>query len=185
MQTKLRIVLFAVVAGLLGTSQLAAATTTKVKSTVRRSSPAVTHHTVRYVGTASWYGKQHQGRKMANGKPFDRKQLTAAAWNLPLGTTVRVVNLSNGNSVNVTITDRGPNHRLGRLIDLSEEAASELDYVQNGVAPVCVIPLPSAKFESAPITAELVEPPAVLPPLIYGDALSSPLESAALSNTAQ
>ncbi len=99
---------------------------------------------------------------MANGKPFDRRQLTAAAWSLPLGTMVRVINLKNGNSVNVTITDRGPNPRLRRLIDLSEAAAAELDYVHEGVAPVCLIPLPSAAPESAPITAELIEPATTL-----------------------
>src|SRR3989304_3850205 len=67
-----------------------------------------------YVGIASWYGKQHQGLKMANGKPFDRRKLTAAAWNLPLGTVLHVVNLKNGKSVVVTVTDRGPPQRLKR-----------------------------------------------------------------------
>ena len=97
-----------------------------------------------YVGVASWYGKQHQGLKMANGKPFDRRKMTAAAWNIPLGTVVRVVNLKNGNAVNVTITDRGPHPRLSRAIDLSEAAAIELDYIHEGLASVFIIPLPKA-----------------------------------------
>jgi rare lipoprotein A len=188
MQTKLRIVLFAFVAGLTSTSAMAAAPTTQVKSPVKSGKAGASQHhkapiqhTVRYVGIASWYGKQHQGRKMANGKPFNRKDLTAANWNLPLGTMVRVVNLKNGNSVNVTITDRGPNHRLQRLIDLSEAAAEQLDYVQDGVAPVVMIPVPSPKFESAPITAELVEPPALSPEMIYSSAPTAQVQTASFS----
>src|SRR2546422_7178324 len=41
--------------------------------------------------------------------------------------SIRVVNLENGKSVVVTITDRGPNHRLNRVLDLSEAAAEQLD----------------------------------------------------------
>jgi rare lipoprotein A len=117
----------------------------------------------RYVGVASWYGKQNQGRKMANGQPFDRRKMTAAAWNIPLGTMVRVVNLKNGNSVNVTVTDRGPHPRLSRAIDLSEAAAIKLDYIDTGLTSVFIIPFPKAQFESAAITARLVDPAADAP----------------------
>jgi len=155
MQTKLRMLgMLSVtfVAGLLWTSPLAAQPAPKVaKRVVFGGKP-------QYVGVASWYGKQHQGLKMANGKPFDRRKLTAAAWNIPLGTVVRVVNLKNGNAVNVTITDRGPHPRLSRAIDLSEAAAIELDYVHEGLASVFIIPLRKQQFESAEITTGLIEP---------------------------
>lgn len=160
MQTKLRmtgLLSLTFVAGLLWTSALAAAPTPKAhKKTVFGGK-------AQFVGTASWYGKQHQGRKMANGKPFDRRKLTAAAWNVPLGTVLHVVNLKNGNSVNVTVTDRGPNERLRRAIDLSEAAAIELDYVDEGLTPVFISPIPAVAFESSEITAQLIEPPADLP----------------------
>jgi peptidoglycan lytic transglycosylase len=153
MQTKLRMIGFvlAFVAGLLFSSNLAAAPTSKAKRPASASKP-------QYVGIASWYGKQHQGRKMANGQPFDRRKLTAAAWNIPLGTVLHVVNLKNGNSVDVTVTDRGPNHRLRRAIDLSEAAARELDYVGDGLTRVFITPVPEPEFESAEITAQLEEP---------------------------
>ncbi|HLF95519.1 MAG TPA: septal ring lytic transglycosylase RlpA family protein [Methylococcaceae bacterium] len=159
MQTKLRMTslgLLAFVAGLLWTSTLAAAPTPKGKQAIFGGKP-------QYVGIASWYGKQHQGMKMANGKPFDRRKLTAAAWNMPLGTVVRVVNLKNGNSVVVTVTDRGPHPRLSRAIDLSEAAAIELDYIDEGLTPVFISRVPAGQFESAEITAELIEPPADVP----------------------
>src|ERR1700722_20706690 len=105
MQTKLRILGFVVVASLLWTSPTSAATH---RAKAQKASKKLK---VRYVGTASWYGKKHQGRKMANGKRFDCHQLTAASWYFPLGTPIRVVNLNNGKSVIVTITDRGPNFR--------------------------------------------------------------------------
>ena len=80
MQTKLRIFGFVVVASLLWTSPTSAATQ-RAKTQNRANS-----HKIQYIGTASWYGIQHQGRKMANGKQFDRRKLTAASWYFPLGT---------------------------------------------------------------------------------------------------
>lgn len=88
------------------------------------------------VGIASWYGKHHQGRLMANGERFDRHELTAACWDLPLGTEVRVKNLANGKEVTVEITDRGPAHRLHRIIDLSEQAATQLEFRKAGLTKV-------------------------------------------------
>ena len=90
----------------------------------------------KYVGVASWYGEHWQGRKMANGQRFDYHSLTAASWYFPLGTLIRVMNVKTGESVIVTITDRGPSVRLHRLIDLSKAAAGVLGYVEQGVTPV-------------------------------------------------
>jgi rare lipoprotein A len=160
MQTKRRMIgmlSLTFVAGLLWPSALAAAAAPRALTLVQAVNKAFGSKP-RYVGLASWYGKQHQGRKMANGKPFDRRKLTAAAWNIPLGTVVRVINLKNGNSVSVTITDRGPHPRLSRAIDLSEAAAIKLDYIDKGLASVFIIPVPKGRFESAAITAQLVEP---------------------------
>src|SRR5271154_5784947 len=47
------------------------------------------------VGTASWYGEYFEGRATASGEPFHMYDLTAAHPTLPLGTWVRVTNLSN------------------------------------------------------------------------------------------
>ena len=58
----------------------------------------------------------------------------------------------------MTITDRGPHPRLSRAIDLSEAAAIELDYIHEGLASVFIIPLRKQQFESAEITAQLIEP---------------------------
>ncbi len=150
MQTKLRILGLAVVASLLWTSPTSAATQ-RAKARVPSKK-----YKVNYMGTASWYGQQHQGRKMANGKRFDRRKLTAASWYFPLGTTLRVVNVNNGKSVVVTITDRGPNLRLHRILDLSEAAAANLDYVDKGLTPVFLYPVAAfetghAEFDAQPL----------------------------------
>ena len=135
MQTKLRAIGFLVVASLLWTTPMAGVTQpAKVQGKVKKVK-------TQYLGIASWYGEQHQGRKMANGQRFDRRKLTAASWYFPLGTIVRVVNVENGKSVVVTITDRGPNLRLNRSIDLSEAAAKRLDYVEQGLTKVFIYPL--------------------------------------------
>lgn len=77
-------------------------------------------------GLASWYGGKFHGRKTASGERFNQHALTAAHKTLPLGTRVHVKNLDNGQSVIVTINDRGPFVR-GRIIDLSRGAARAID----------------------------------------------------------
>ena len=149
MQTKLRTFILVVVASLLwitptfATSQGALAKQRKTK----------------YIGTASWYGAKHQGRKMANGKRFDRRKLTAASWYFPLGTKLRVENVKNGQSVVVTVTDRGPNLRLHRILDLSQAAAERLGYVGQGLAPVFIYPLPTVDTQAAKFDSGLIRKP--------------------------
>ena len=78
-------------------------------------------------GVASYYGPEFYHQRTASGERFDPKQLTAAHRTLPLGTKVKVTNKSNGNSVVVTINDRGPFVR-GRIIDVSPGAARVLGF---------------------------------------------------------
>jgi rare lipoprotein A len=87
------------------------------------------------VGTASWYGKQFEGKLTATGEPYDMHEFTAAHMTLPLGTWVKVTNLNNGNWVVVRINDRGP-VVPGRIIDLSYGAARMLNFKARGLARV-------------------------------------------------
>jgi rare lipoprotein A len=86
-------------------------------------------------GLASWYGPS--GHHAADGSVYDGNSMTAAHKTLPLGTTVRVTNLVNGETVMVKITDRGP-FAHGRVLDLSEAAAKQIDLYRMGVAKVKV-----------------------------------------------
>jgi len=86
-------------------------------------------------GLASWYGPS--GHHAADGSVYDGNSMTAAHKTLPLGTTVRVTNLVNGQTVMVKITDRGP-FAHGRVLDLSEAAAKQIDLYRMGVAKVKV-----------------------------------------------
>ncbi|MEN8244726.1 MAG: septal ring lytic transglycosylase RlpA family protein [Thermodesulfobacteriota bacterium] len=97
----------------------------------------------RQKGKASWYGKKFHGRKTSSGEIYDMHAITAAHKTLPLGTYVRVHNLSNSNSIEVRINDRGPFVR-GRIIDLSYAAATKLDIVGPGTAPVEIVALGKA-----------------------------------------
>ena len=86
-------------------------------------------------GMASHYStrdKNQNGSRTASGRPLRDHQLTAAHRSLPFGSKVRVTG-SNGRSVVVTITDRGPFVR-GRIIDLSLGAAHKLGF--HGLARV-------------------------------------------------
>lgn len=86
-------------------------------------------------GVASYYGKRFHGRKTASGTKFNMHSMTAAHKKWRFGTRVRVTNPANGNSVIVTVNDRGP-YVHGRSIDLSYAAARELGMIQSGTARV-------------------------------------------------
>jgi rare lipoprotein A len=91
---------------------------------------------VEQLGEASYYGHGFHGRKTASGTRFDQNALTAAHPTLPLGSRALVTNITNGQSVWVTITDRGP-YVHGRDIDLSKGAAQRIGVTRrNGTAPV-------------------------------------------------
>ena len=95
-------------------------------------------------GTASWYGEEHRGRLMANGRKFNPDKLTAASWYYPLGSRVQVICNTPGRatrSVVVTITDRGPAKDLvqnGRIIDLTRAAFRRLSEPNAGLVQVVV-----------------------------------------------
>jgi len=88
-------------------------------------------------GTASFYADKFEGRKTANGEKFTQKGMTCAHNSLPLGTYVRVTNLSNKRSVVLRVTDRL--HRNNpRLVDLTKSAAKKLGYTGRGLTKVKV-----------------------------------------------
>jgi rare lipoprotein A len=89
------------------------------------------------IGKASWYGRLFQGHPTANGENFDMNGLTCAHRSLPMGSLVRVTNLSNNKTVVVRVNDRGPLPR-SRVIDLYYAAARFLGFGGGdaGTAPV-------------------------------------------------
>lgn len=110
------------------------------------------------VGLASWYGKEFQGRRTASGEIFDMYKKSAAHKILPMGTYVKVQNLSNNRSVILKINDRGPFVK-GRIIDLSYAAAKEIGLIGPGVGRVKVVALGRevGKFRSSVGVKHVVE----------------------------
>ena len=88
-----------------------------------------------WVGNASWYGPEFNGKKTANGERFNSEALTAAHPNLPFGSWVRIVNLRNGKFEVVRINDRGP-YQEGREIDVSYRVARKIGLIDPGVSQV-------------------------------------------------
>jgi rare lipoprotein A len=89
-------------------------------------------------GIASWYGNPYHGRAAADGEIYDMEKLTAAHRTLPFNTWVRVENLTNRQTVDVRIIDRGP-FVGGRIIDLSHAAAQQIAMIGAGTAKVRVV----------------------------------------------
>ena len=88
-------------------------------------------------GKATFYSKRSTGARTASGARLHHDSLTCAHRTYPFGTLLKVTNLTNGKSVVVKVTDRGPFAR-GRIIDLSWRAAQELDILSKGVSTVKV-----------------------------------------------
>jgi rare lipoprotein A len=88
---------------------------------------------------ASFYGghgDSYAWKIMANGKRMNPNSMIVAHRNLPFGTRLRVTNRSNGKSILVTVSDRGP-YVQGRGLDLSVGAFAKIASTSQGVAEVC------------------------------------------------
>ena len=119
-----------------------------VTSRPAAAAPAGPSHIVR----ASWYGPGFEGRRTSSGEVFNEHSLTAASRTLPLGSRVRVTDLSTGRSVVVKVNDRGPFVR-GRSLDLSQAAARRIGAANAGVAKVKVTRLNANRGRIEPVSA--------------------------------
>jgi rare lipoprotein A len=94
------------------------------------------------VGVASWYSRKdkHIKPETANGEKFDDREMTCASWDHPFGEKLVVINALTGKWVVCRVNDRGPNKRLGRLVDLTQSAFKKIANPQKGLIYVTVIP---------------------------------------------
>ena len=109
-----------------------------------KKSPAKKPHAAKYktkkhgnnmIGVASFYGFDFHGQQMANGEYFNSHDSTTAAHKfLPLGTKLRVTNLSNGRAIYVEVRDRMGHSK--RIIDVSQAAAKLLGMHRKGLTRV-------------------------------------------------
>jgi rare lipoprotein A len=86
-------------------------------------------------GKASFYADKHTSEKTASGELYSPELKTAAHRTLPLGSKIKVTNVDNGKSVDVTVNDRGPFVK-GRIVDLSKSAFSSIGSLSSGVISV-------------------------------------------------
>ena len=96
-------------------------------------------------GVATYYASRYKGRRTSSGERYNPAGLTAAHNELPLGTKVKVTNLANNREVVVTVNDRCKKRKT-RLIDLSREAARELDFLKQGRTRVLITALGEEKI---------------------------------------
>lgn len=111
--------------------------------------PLASAHGYRQKGIASWYGKDFHGKKTSCGETYNMYGISAAHKTLPMGTDVEVRNLENGQSIRLTINDRGP-FVDGRIIDLSYGAAQKIGVARPGTARVEVAAVGTSAPRGAP-----------------------------------
>jgi rare lipoprotein A len=95
------------------------------------AAPAASEET----GLAAVYSDALNGHRTASGKRYNRNRLTAAHKTLPFGTKVKVTNIKNGKSVELTVTDRGP-RQADRILDITPAAAHKLGIPHKGMGQV-------------------------------------------------
>lgn len=90
-------------------------------------------------GVGVFYSDKMDGKPVAlKGEKYDKTALTAATHSgFPMGSMVKVTNLSNNKSVTVKVNDR-MNPKSKSVIDLSRKAAEEIDLIHSGHARVKV-----------------------------------------------
>ncbi len=135
------VLLMAVVFVSCGSSKNCTSAPTK-KATVSTSTTSKTAMNGVKVGTittgqASYYSDKLHGNTTASGETYDKRAMTCAHKTYPFGTVLKVTNMSNGNSVKVTVNDRGP-FKAGRIVDVSGAAAEKLGMKMAGVVSVKV-----------------------------------------------
>lgn len=101
----------------------------------KRYTPNKTYIGEIFEGIASWYGPNFHTKLTSNGEIYNMYASTAASKTLPMNTMLKVYNKDNGKSTIVRINDRGP-FVAGRIIDLSNKAAHEVDMVKKGTANI-------------------------------------------------
>jgi rare lipoprotein A len=137
------------------------ANTPRAAPGAKHSAPAPRHRA--QFGIASVYARTLDGRTTASGETHESDEFTAAHRTLPLGTTVRVTNLSNHRSTVVRINDRGPQVK-SRIIDLSPRAAAAIGLRAHGkgvtrVRVDVVAEPPPVKEANADTAAHTEKPP--------------------------
>jgi rare lipoprotein A len=103
-----------------------------------------TTDTATQTGTAVYYSDKMDGKGLSRkGETYDKHALTAATHKrYPLGSMLRVTNISNKKAVTVRVNDR-MNPRSKAVIDLSRKAAEEIGMIESGHANVRLELLPA------------------------------------------
>jgi rare lipoprotein A len=117
---------------------------TSSRTAERRSKPGATISTCdsgeRVITAFYW-----EGRHTASGEAFNPHAMRAAHRTLPFGTQLTVTNPRNGQSVVVTVNDRGP-FVSGVALDLTLGAAKAIG--MQGTGAVCIEPSEVASVSS-------------------------------------
>ena len=104
------------------------------------------------IGEATFYTvRSNGGTRTASGIPLSDTKFTAASIVFPMGSALRITNLSNNRSIEVKVTDKGPYATTSRgllvkpltkhptrIVDMSYAAAKALNIQTRGVARVKV-----------------------------------------------
>ena len=141
--------------------------------------------TYNQTGIAGIIPTELNGTKTSNGEVFDINQMVATSKTLPLPTIVRVTNLSNGQSVDVRVNNRGPFVNT-RLMDLSPAAAQKIGLNGQAKVQIQVLPEQTMIVKNATLgTVPVVEAPVAQPaPVVAEPVVVEPVAAAPVAQPA-
>ena len=99
------------------------------------------------IGIVSFISDEYDGRMTASGVRYDRNKMTAAHPSLPFDTKILITNLRNKRKAEVIIIDRFLPTK-GRILNVSHNAAVELDLVESGIAKVGIKIIANSNYDS-------------------------------------
>ena len=144
--------------GVTATVSAAPASTDIPHHTVPTATPSKPKHHWFQTGRASWYGGNFNGKRTASGERFNQNFLTCAHRTLPLGSWIRVTNLSNNKSTFVRVTDRGPFVK-NVVLDLSYAAARRLGFTSTARVRIDKVAPDDPNLDHLQNLAQLEMPP--------------------------
>ena len=76
-------------------------------------------------GKLSIYTDEHKGRTLASGDKYSNVKDWAAHEQLPINSVIKLKNLDNGSSIELSIKDRGP-FKIGHIVQVPSEVAQQI-----------------------------------------------------------
>ncbi len=97
-------------------------------------------------GKLSIYTDEHEGRTLASGDEYSNVKDWAAHEHLPINSLIKLKNLDNGSSIELSIKDRGP-YKIGHIVQVPPEVAQQIGVKEGDLVELELVRVNSEPFD--------------------------------------